>query len=284
VITPGIHDLPPEVYHADPCPEPSLSASIARRLIRQSPMHARYHHPRLNPDRPHDDASDASDAGTILHKLLLGRGADIVPVEADDWRTKAAKEARDEARANGHTPVLAGKLAALHVAAIDARRQIEQHPDARLLFEPGRAEHAMIWREGPTWCRSLVDWMPDDPTLPLLDLKTTGMSAAPADWERRLASTYALQAAFYERGARALGRRSRHPMLFIVIEQDAPHGVSVMAADPSLQAIADAEVGRALNLWEQCLRTKEWPGYPLQTAYVAAKPWQIDALELDAAQ
>ena len=36
---------------------------------------------------------------------------------------------------------------------------------------PGKAEQAVIWREGPTWCRALVDWLPGDPRAPLLDLK-----------------------------------------------------------------------------------------------------------------
>ena len=279
ITVPGIYDLTETEYHEDPCPEPSLSASIARKLIRQSPMHAWHAHPRLNPDRPHDDSGDAADAGTILHKMLLGKGADIAPIDASDWRTKAAKDARDAARAAGLTPVLTHKLSDLHDCAAAARKQLLAHRDGSILFEPGQPERAMIWREGPTWCRSLVDWMPDDPALPLVDLKTTGLSAAPGEWDRRLVSEYALQDAFYRRGARALGRTSHAPMLFVVIEQTAPYGVAVMCAAPSLQAVAEYEVTEALQRWIACTQTGQWPGYPMQTMHVEAPAWRVYQME-----
>lgn len=284
ITTPGFYNISEAEYHADPCLTPSLSSGIARKLVRQSPMHAWHAHPRLNPAGGDDFNSDAADAGTILHKMLLGKGADIVEIDAPDWRTKAAKEAREEARTAGKVPVLAEKLAELHECAKAARRQIEAHPDGCMLFEPGSSEQAMIWREGQSWCRALVDRTPNDPRLPLIDLKTTGMSAAPGEWERRLVSEYAFQAAFYERGAQALDRANRHPMLFIVIETAAPYAVSVMACAPSLRAIADAEVQRGINLWQHCTSTQSWPGYPAQTAYVDAPAWRINQFELEAAE
>ena len=276
---PGIYDIDAETYFADPCPVPSLSASIARKMVRQSPMHAWHAHARLNTAGGNDFASDAADMGTILHKLLLGKGGDIITIDAADFRTSAAKKARDDARAAGKTPILAHKLDALHECAVAARRQIMAHPDGAILFEPGRAEQAMIWQEGPTWCRSLVDFMPDDPALPFVDIKTTGMSAAPGEWERRLVTEYALQAAFYERGGRKLGRTSRAGMLFIVIECEAPFGVSVMAAAPSLRMVADYEVEQAIAKWADCMLRDQWPGYPAHTAYIEAPQWKINQME-----
>ena len=44
------YDMTTDEYHADPCPEPSLSASIAETIWRESPNHARNEHPRLNPN------------------------------------------------------------------------------------------------------------------------------------------------------------------------------------------------------------------------------------------
>ena len=281
ITEPGFHAATAAAYHADPCPAPSLSATIARRLLKQSPLHAWHHHPRLNPVGTDDDTNDAATAGTILHALLLGKGSDLAVIDAPDFRTAAARQAKQAAFAAGKTPVLAGKLDQLHACAVAARRQIEQHPDGALLFEPGVSEQAMVWQEAPgIWCRALVDRTPADSNLPLLDLKTTGLSAAPADWERRILTEYYLQAAFYERGARILGRPNKHPMLFVVVEQAAPFGVSVMACDPSLRALAEAEIDRAIRIWTDCLRQNRWPGYPPHTAYVAAKPWQLDALEI----
>ena len=44
----GIYNILAEQYHADPCVTASLSSSIAKILIEQSPMHAWMAHPRLN--------------------------------------------------------------------------------------------------------------------------------------------------------------------------------------------------------------------------------------------
>jgi hypothetical protein len=40
-IGPGVYaDLDEEVYHRDPCTEPSLSATLAHRLLSATPRHA----------------------------------------------------------------------------------------------------------------------------------------------------------------------------------------------------------------------------------------------------
>ena len=278
ISTPGIYDLPPETYHSDPCPLPSLSNSIARKLIRQSPMHAHYAHPRLG-GGAFSGGSKAMDDGTILHALLLGKGGEFVEIDAPDWRTRAAKEARDDVRASGKVAVLAHALEALRATADAARKQIEAHPAARAMFEPGRAEQAMLWEEGGVWFRSMVDFIPDDPRAPLMDIKTTSLSAAPGEWERRLVTEYAMQDAFYARGYQALTGRTRPPMLFVVIETDAPYGVSVMEAAPSLRAVAAADVERAVRLWRQCMATGQWPGYPPFVASVEAPSWLLTKME-----
>ena len=108
-MEPGVYDLDAAAYHADPCPEPSLSSSIGKLIVGRSPLHAKCAHPRLNPDyQPRE--SGKFDLGSTVHKLILGKGAEVVAIEADDWRTKAAKEARDTARGDGKTPMLVGQL------------------------------------------------------------------------------------------------------------------------------------------------------------------------------
>lgn len=280
------HSMDEATYHGDPCPAPSLSSSIAKLLVRRSPMHAAHAHPRLNPDCEPFDPTPAMDAGTILHKMLLGAGMEIEPVVVrqgpkskrpgelvTDWKTDAAQEARDAVRAAGRIPVLPHVLDELTAAAAAARRQIERHPEGRMLFEPGHPEATLIWREGPIWCRARVDYLLGDPKAPPLDLKTTELSAAPQSWERRVQTEYAFQAAFYRRGL-AMLRGSTPPMRFIVVEQQAPHGVSVLTPAPSLSVLADAEVDRAIRIWARCIEAGEWPGYPPLTAHVEAKPWQ----------
>src|SRR3990167_1259095 len=92
----GIVDgLPIADYIKDPAPQPSLSASLAHVLLTRSPKHAWLAHPRLNPAWEPDESEARQDIGTIVHALLLeGDASRVVVIEAEDYRTKAAKEAR----------------------------------------------------------------------------------------------------------------------------------------------------------------------------------------------
>ena len=69
ITKPGVYDLPMAEYHADPCPEPSLSSSIIRLLCSASPLHAWTAHPRLNAAYVAEE-SDRFDVGTAAHALL----------------------------------------------------------------------------------------------------------------------------------------------------------------------------------------------------------------------
>lgn len=273
ITAPGIYRMDAATYHADPCLEPSLSSSIGKVLIERSPMHAHHAHPRLNPATSDRDPSRAMDDGSALHKLILGEGADIVPIKAADYRTAAAKEARDTAREEGKIPILVDRLYDLQVAADAIKAQIEAHPDCPR-FADGQPEAALFADDEGIWCRALVDFLPHDPNAPLYDLKTTALSAAPQSWEKRLVSEYAFQAAFYMRIARQLGRIPE-AFLFIVAETEPPYAVSVLSPAPSLMQAAEADVERAIALWARCLETNHWPGYPPFTAYVEAPPWLL---------
>src|SRR4030095_13276592 len=105
ITAPGIYDLPAADYHADPCPEPSLSSSIVKMLCLESAAHAHYAHPRLNPAAIEENG-EHFDIGTAAHALLLEGSKTIAIIDAKDYRTNAAKDARDVAYAAGLTPLL----------------------------------------------------------------------------------------------------------------------------------------------------------------------------------
>jgi len=266
-------------YHADCCPAPSLSSGIAKLLIRRSPRHAHHAHPRLGGERA-DDPTRTMDNGSIIHKLMLGRGAGFAMIAADDYKTKRAQEARDEARAQGLVPVLAKTLEQLQAAADAALAQMRAHPDCQAFFDPGRSEAVITWQEHDIWLRCMVDRLPDDPTAPWFDIKATQLSAAPVDYQRAIIRDHAFQRSFYLRSARHVGYLPS-AFLFVVVEQKPPHAVSVMTVAPSLAEIADREVERAVALWRSCIRSGVWPGYAMKTAYVDAPGWMTAAEQLD---
>lgn len=273
-IGPGFYKLDDDVYHADPCPAPSLSNSIAKPLIEQSPRHAWTQHPRLNPDYEREDKS-AFDMGSAFHDLVL-RGLDNVAiVEANDWRTKAAREARDAARTAGRLPLLAKDHEALMAMHDALRRQLHAH-ECSEAFTNGKPEMAIVWQEGDIWCRSRLDWLPDDPTGIFYDLKTTGNSASPDAWGRRVFFDTGcdMQAAFYRRGIRKTLGIADPVFRFVVIETKPPHALCVIEPDPAVLAIADKKVQAAIDLWAHCTRTGDWPGYPARVCYVDLPAWR----------
>ncbi len=127
-LPPGIHyGMPADRYHADPAPEPSLSSSIAKVLLEQSPRHAWHQHPRLNPDMDAgSDPTRAKEIGTVAHKLILGRGADVETINAQDYKTGVAKETRARAYVEGRAPILAPDPITANNIAAAVRAQIAQ--------------------------------------------------------------------------------------------------------------------------------------------------------------
>lgn len=285
-LEPGIHDIPEEQYHADPCPEPSLSNSVAVTLLQQSPLHAYAIHPRLNKHYEAPAAAEHLDNGSAAHELILrGRKHRLHVVEADSYRTKAAQQSRDDARARGAIPILMHRYdeAVLMVDAV--RRQLAQHDEGMAFLSDFTAEQTVVWREGPTWCRALVDALPNDDGRYIVDLKTTGGSAHPRDWIRGhlFAQGYDMQAAWYLRGLRAVGRKPAG-FAFVVVENKPPYALSVVTLDPAAMALAERKVERALAIWRECMRTGVWPGYGSRMAWAEVPPWELAKFEEAALQ
>lgn len=276
---PGVHSLIRAEYDADPCPLPSLSSSIAKVVLNQSPRHAWLRHPRLNPKfEPSDDRK--FDLGTAAHLMLLGGDQVFRNIKFDDYRKQEAKQQRDDAIANGFVPVLTHQLETVVAMASAARAQLDRHEEASGAFTNGTPEQTLIWQETEhIWCRARLDWLPlAGPFFD--DYKSTGASANPDEWSRTLYNMGAdIQAAFYLRGIRALGLHEAPAFRFIVQENTPPYALSVIALSPATLAIGEAKVQRAMEFWGWCIANDSWPGYPRRTAYVDAPPWELTKAE-----
>ena len=270
-MTPGIHDMPAEQYHADPCPMPSLSNSIAQILISRSPMHAWMAHPKLNQNFQPDESS-RMDLGSAAHAILLENDWAIVEeVVADDWRTKAAREKRDEIRARGKYPVLSKHYAALRQMVPVAHMCIEASELAGI-FDEGEAERTLCWRESGVWMRCRMDWRSTD-GLVVLDYKTC-QCAEPEAFSRQIINMgYDMQAAFYLRGHRATGGSPHAKFVFLAQEIEPPYACSLVGVAPSLMALGDMKVERAVQLWRRCIETNNWPAYPARIAWAEVPEW-----------
>ena len=270
-------DIPLAEYVADPAPFPSLSSGVALAILEESPLHAWYRHPRLNPHYQHED-STKFDIGTAAHAILLeGDYTKIAVIKATDYRTKEAKETRDAARAAGMIPVLVEHMAAIEDMVDEARMAISQS-DLADIFRPdgGDSEQTLIWQEGGVWCRSRPDRLSKDRRI-LVDYKTTGTSAEPTAWTKgpMIGNGCDLQAALGLRGIKALSDGIRSDFIFIVQENYQPYAVSFVGFGNQFQFYADARLQRAFALWQRCLKSNHWYGYPTRTAWVAPPPWKL---------
>lgn len=268
----GIHPLTSAEYHADPAEAPSLSSSIAHLLTSQSPAHAWTAHPRLNPDYAREDKGHY-DVGTAAHALFLEGDENVVVVDADSWRTNAAKEAREEARANGKVALLIDTLASVQAMVNAIHRQLEAHGASPPMFEDGKPEQTVIWEESGVMCRARLDWLRDDFTA-IDDLKSTSRSANPRSWSRTIFGMgYDVQAAFYARGVEKLTGVAPEFRL-CVVETSPPYALSVIGLSPAAMTIGRKKVDVALELWRKCLAADEWPGYDTRIAYAELPPWE----------
>ena len=283
----GIYRLTNMVYHADPCIEPSLSASIGRILYDRSPLHAWMIHPRFGAEEQvvSTDKQKRLDLGNAAHSVLLENDWESIEVvNAPDWRTSVAKQARAEARFAGKTPILASD-----VDQIEARREVMQKwgPISSLGKDGAgnNVEAAVIWQDelGP-WCRVKPDIQQDlGAVIRVMDLKTIqgdGISPTPESWGRSQIWDYAMQHGLYRRGVRAVLNTAKPiQWLFVVQENSPPYGIQTFDFDEAGYEYADALATWAIKKWHQCVKENLWPCYPAGMYQIEAPRWIKDRLQ-----
>lgn len=235
ITHPGIYaGIDETVYHADSDLAPELGRSLSQsgaKTLLASPARFAWERDHGRPPK------DAYDLGTLVHALVLrSRDDRIRVVDARDWKTKRAQEARDEARAGGMVPVLRSQL----LDASRVARAVRRHPLAGAMFRGGRAEVSLYWIDDETGvtCRGRIDYVHPGG---LVDLKTTTYGRGDLDVFGRSAASYdyPMQAAVYSDGWEAL-TGVRLPFVTVVVEVDPPYMITVGQYDDD-----DLDAGRA---------------------------------------
>jgi hypothetical protein len=279
IARPGFYDLTADRYHADPVVEPSLSSSLAVTLLDKSPRHAWAEHPRLGGALDSDEDEDraptrAMEIGSVVHSILLGRGAAVDQIDAPSYQSKAAKEARTASYAAGRQPILQRdmkKVARIVTAAHEQMEEVAGGDVARLLAD-GVSEAVLVWKDaaGP-WCRAMLDKLVIiEREAVIVDIKTSGTSVNPAGpalgW--KIADMgYETRAAFYERGLVALHPdfAGRVRFLHLWLEVEKPYSLVMSELDGASRVIGAKKVAAAIGIWRDCLQAgtdaRHWPRY-----------------------
>jgi len=268
----GLHlDVSHEDYVRDPAERPSLSSSIAQIITERSPLHAHYLHPRLGGGRS-DDESAAKERGSILHALLLGTGQEIEPIEAENFRTKAAQQARDAAIAAGKVPILAGEYEEL----LDLGELLRRRLADKGVTLAGESEVTAIWERDGVLCRGRFDKLLATDFL-IQDLKFCATASPEEITRKMIAFGYDIQGAAYVEGFETLisDAAGRARMQFVFVEADPPHAVTVIEPDGTLRELGRKKWKRAKEIWRRSTETNHWPDYSAGVLRVGAPAWAV---------
>lgn len=274
-MTVELLDVSSAEYHSDPCATPSLSASMAHILLSQSPAHAWQRHPRLGATP--GEATRDMDTGSLVHAILLGTVADSLGfVEADDFRTKDAKAARDRIREGGKTPVLLWQFSEAQKVAEHLRDKLAAFG---IDFSKGKNEFSVAWEEqtvsGPIWCRARMDNL--HPTL-IRDLKTIRSAHPRVCAKHCIEYGYDIQFAAYTRAAERLAPDlvGRVGFEFVFVEVEPPFAVTPVVFDGQFRMLGEQKWERATGLWARCLKHNSWPAYTVDQPLVVSPPqWAL---------
>lgn len=241
----GIHSqVTSEDYHSDP----ALGSTSLKTLATRTPAHWKW-------ESEHPVHKDAYDIGTLAHSLILeGDESKHRVIDVDDKRGNKWTIPANEAREEGLIPLTPKEWASI----VGMRDSVMAHPDARQLFTGHRAEESVFWEEDGLALKCRPDaWQPNT----LADLKT-GRSADPNEFGKTAAEYgYHQSAAHYIDGVKQLTGEEL-PFPFVLVEKTEPYYVSVVQLDESSIDIGRQLNHRAKRIYQECVETGNWPGYP----------------------
>jgi len=273
--TPGAFRMSAAAYHGDPCPEPSLSNSLAQLFLDASPNHVRHAHPKLNPYWRPDTGTRRTALGSACHALLLGKGAEIDSLDYRDYKKNEAKAARDAALAAGKIPMLKADLGKAQAIVAAAKKQLAARGLEDLADGNGDAEVAIIANDAGLWTRCLIDFWSRD-RFTLFDYKTTAALASPAAFAVTVSQMgYDFQDSWYRRCTSTAFPElaGRLDFVFAVQEIEPPFALSACRISGGDRTVADRKVETALSMWRECLGRNRWPGYPSEVQEIQLPEW-----------
>lgn len=271
VAGPGVYgDMSFEQYLA----RPELSSTDLLQLVEECPAMFRWN--KANPMPPKKEF----DFGSVAHKLILGEGKQIEVLKDakgrgfDDFRTGAAREAKQAAYGEGKIPILEKDYAYAQAMAW----QVQHHPLAAALLTDGRPEQSAFWKDPRTHVgmRCRFDWLREtrDARMVLPDYKTTSKGLDLLSLERAIYEHgYHQRLAHYRDGAIVLGLGDETTVISVIFQMTKPPFlVRVVQFTPEMIKLGRARNRAAVDTYLECTAANDWPAYP-DIAHVALPGW-----------
>ncbi len=254
-LEPGLHEnVPEEQYHR----MLEVSQSQLKVLRYKTPAHLK--HEILNPKAP----TPALELGRAVHAAILEpdkfEGEYVREIEGDG-RKKEVREAR-AAQARDFEGATLLKATA-YDTCMEMIGSVYGHEGAKaLLADCSRRELTAIWKDRDTEldCRARYDAVSDDGVV-VVDIKTTEDASEESFTRDIYRYGYNIQAAHYLDGAVANGLPASI-FAIVAVEKAPPYCLCIYeVVDEAIDA-GRKELRRLLSIYNECVETDTWPGYP----------------------
>ena len=268
-----------------------LSYSIAKILLDKTPLHAWSAHRLLGGQKKAD--TQATIDGRIYEALMFGKEADVIRiVKAANFKTDAAKAARDEILGMGLIPVLQADYPEYAEAAMAMATNMNKdhwitfeepsHPPEQQKIDLDMfgywvgTQVTLVWTKDGVECKGVLDRLSLFRDSYIIDDVKCMDDASPHAFGRSVTEYgYDIQHAAYIEAVETLWPHlaGRGDFRFLTFEKKAPFAAVPYHLDGSLQSLGEEKWARAKRIWAPCLATNTWPSY--KATRLGAKPWQI---------
>lgn len=279
-----INAMPEDAYHADPCPTPSLSSSMANNLLTLTEEEAMLQSKRLNPEYE-DRKTDAMDLGNAAHSfILLGERGTYEQAPFDAWRSNAAKAAKADIEARGLIalndttgPKFIEGINGMKAALV---KQLAAHKDYPGLMMKGKGEQSAFSCTAGMWSRARFDWLDENYTDVIVDYKTTGVSFESWEKNQLWSEGKFIQSPHYRHVYDTItGRKSK--FVWVVQQVKKPWHVRLFEIDDSFSEEVESRYLIARQKFKHCLEINVWRGQPPYTFHSCPPAWTVQGWEVE---
>ncbi len=265
-----VYDLKESDYRTD---HPELSQSILKVLLSKSPAHARAF----------------IDQNTETAAMLLGRAAHCLILEGRDiFNSRYGIQPECDRRTKEGKAIYSAFLDSLgdrdtitadDLATITAMDTvIKSNNLTKHLFINGKPEVSAFGQINGVDIKGRFDYFhPKDQII--IDLKTC-LDASPEAAKKSIIS-YGLhiQQYVYAELHRNITGEQPADFVFCLVEKAPPFGVAVFRIAPEAIAAAKILVKRGIEIYQDCLKTDTWPGYPETVQNINLPAWYYSQIE-----
>lgn len=268
-MTPGIHTLEAEQYHA----ADGVSRSMLEYLTPpRTPAHFKAKWiDKLIPD----EESPALRIGSVTHRCVLEPetmdGSFHIRPDGLSFATKEGRIWRD---LHDDKPILTTQD---HVQIRGMRDSVWAHPMASRILKASEFERSAFAEDDGLLLKARFDALPKSSNI-IADLKTCDDASEEACCKSVSKYAYYRQAAFYLRVANLLGLK-REAFVFIFVEKTPPYLVAVRQLDDMVLEAGRMMINRDLQLLRNCRERDQWPGYGNDVLGVALPDYEMRRIE-----